>query len=92
VAALFNTAYVTAATVDKCVSGFEQSGTHPFNRHRISDFRFAPSITTDNSAACESSCQPQQQQQEISEVEESTQLVTDPQGIIFDAPLTLDKN
>jgi len=26
VAALFNTAYVAAATVDKCVSWFEQSG------------------------------------------------------------------
>jgi len=54
IAAIFNTAYVSAATLDKCVSGFNCTGIYPFNRNRIPEYRYAPSATTDNSAAYES--------------------------------------
>jgi len=47
IAAIFNTAYVSAATLDKCVSGFNCTGIYPFNRNRIQEYRYAPSATTD---------------------------------------------
>jgi len=43
-----NTAYTTAATIDKCQSGFECSGIYQLNRHRIPEFRYAAFMTTDN--------------------------------------------
>jgi len=54
IATIFNTAYVSAATLDKCVTGFNCTGIYPFNRNRIPEYRYAPSATTDNSAAYES--------------------------------------
>jgi hypothetical protein len=54
VAAIFNSAYVAAATLDKCVNGFDCTGIYPFNRNKIPDFRYAPSLTTDNSIVDES--------------------------------------
>ena len=48
VAGLFNTAYMAAATMDKGVSGFECTGIFPLNRDRIPEYRFTPSLTTDN--------------------------------------------
>ena len=55
VAAIFNAAYVRAATLDKCVSGFSCTGIYPFDREKIPDFRYAPSLTTDNSVTHDSS-------------------------------------
>ena len=54
IAAIFNTAYVSAATLDKGVKGFDCTGIYPFNRNRIPEYRYAPSATTDNSATYES--------------------------------------
>jgi len=50
IAGLFNTAYMAAATIDKGVSGFECTGIFPLNRHRIPEFCFTPSLTTDNAS------------------------------------------
>ena len=54
IAGIFNTAYVSAATLDKGVKGFECTGIYPFNRNRIPEYRYAPAATTDNSATYES--------------------------------------
>ena len=95
VAALFNRAYVSAATLDKGVSGFEQTGIYPFNRHRIHEYRFAPSIITDNTGASETFNEVQQQAVEASQLpgfdvnEHEASLVFDPSQIGQELTITI---
>ena len=44
---LVNYAFVNGFTQKNILSGFEATGIHPFDRHRISEEKFLPSFTTD---------------------------------------------
>ena len=76
ISTIFNTAYVSAATLDKCVTGFNCTGIYPFNRNRIPDYRYAPSATTDNSATYESA----------SATTRTVSIQIEAEDIVFDPP------
>ena len=47
VAAIFNEAYTSAATIKNAMSAFEACGIHPYNRDIFTDEDFAPAEVTD---------------------------------------------
>lgn len=84
IASLFNTAYVSAATIDKCATGFSCTGIFPLNRNKIPEYRYAPSLTTDNSdiaAADQDGVAPLSSRRIVVRPDQSDEVVFDPPAV-----------